>query len=344
MDTAVTAVIVSYAEPLATRATIDSLLSQTDAPEEVIVVDNHPDAPLAELLNTPPERVRLLPPGGNVGYVRACNRAAEAAAGAWVWFLNPDAAADPACLAALRAAGEPADVAIVGAQVLLPGWERVNAGDNPIHLTGLSWSGRFEEPREHGAPRDVAAVSGASLMVRRTAFEALGGFEPSYFMYQDDTDICWRARLAGWRVRFVPEAVVEHDYVFEKGLRKWYWLERNRWWTVLSNYEVRTLLLLAPLLLAAEAGIVALALRDGWWREKLRAWAALVRGAGALWRHRRRVQALRRVPDARLLEAMTARLETPLLASPLAARVGPLLDAYRTAVLAVLRATGRGAA
>ncbi|MDO8210009.1 glycosyltransferase family 2 protein [Conexibacter sp. CPCC 206217] len=343
MEPDVSAIIVSYADPAATRATIESLLAQQLAPLEVVVVDNHPDAPLAALLGELPAGVRLLEPVGNAGYVRACNRAAAQARGSWVWFLNPDATADPQCLRELCAAGEPDDVAVVGAQVLLPGWERVNAGDNPIHLTGLCWSGRFEEAREHGAPRDVAAVSGAALMVRRSAFETLGGFEPSYFMYQDDTDICWRARLAGWRVRFVPEAVVEHDYTFEKGSSKWYWLERNRWWTVLSNYELRTLLLLTPLLLAAEAGIVALSLRDGWWREKLRSWASLARGARALRRHRSSVQALRAVGDERLLQQMTARLDTPLFASPLARRVGPLLDAYRCGVLAALRGSRRGA-
>lgn len=340
MGDGVTAIVVSYAEPHATCATVESLLRQQPPPEEVVVVDNHPDAPLAGVIGTPPERVRLLPPEGNVGYVLACNRAAAAARGAWLWFLNPDAPAGDGCLGALLTAAEPDGVAIVGAQVLLPD-ERVNAGDNPIHLTGLCWSGRFGEPREHGPARDVAAVSGAALMVRRAAFESLGGFEPSYFMYQDDTDICWRARLAGWRVRFVPEAVVSHDYVFDKGLKKWFWLERNRWWTLLSNYQARTLLLLAPLLIATELGILALALRDGWWREKLRAWASLLRGARRLRRHRARVQALRRVGDAELLERMTARLETPLLHSPLVVRAGPALDAYRSLVLSALRRAGR---
>ncbi len=338
MEDAVTAVIVSYADPHAATATVASLLAQSRPPQEVIVVDNHPDAPLAAVLGEQPQQVRLLPPEGNVGYVLACNRAAAAASGDWIWFLNPDAEADRDCLAKLVEAAAPSDVAIVGAQVLLPDLERVNAGDNPIHLTGLSWSGRFEEPREHGPARDVAAVSGAALMVRRATFEAVGRFEPSYFMYQDDTDICWRVRLAGWRVRFVPEAVVAHDYEFDKGSAKWFWLERNRWWTVLANYQLVTLLLLAPLLLAAEAGIVALALRDGWWREKLRAWGALLRGAPTLLRHRRAVQALRRVPDARLLELMTARLDTPLMASPAATRLGPLLDGYGAAVRAALRA------
>ena len=72
------------------------------------------------------------------------------------------------------------------------------------------------------------------------------------FMYEDDVDLCWRVRLAGWTVMFCPDAVVWHEYEFDKGTMKWYWLERNRLWTVLSNYSAITLVLLAPLLLGTE--------------------------------------------------------------------------------------------
>ncbi|MBS1868521.1 MAG: glycosyltransferase family 2 protein [Actinobacteria bacterium] len=340
MTADVSAIVVSYADPIAAAATARTLLEQSAPPLELLVVDNG-----AELHGSDvawPEGVRVLAPEGNVGYVRACNRAAAEARGRWLLFLNPDAPADPDCLARLRAAAEEEpDVAVVGAQVLLPGGERVNAGENPVHLTGLCWSGRFEQPREQGPPRDVLAVSGAALMIRADVFAALGGFEPGYFMYHDDVDVCWRARLAGWRVRFVPEATVVHDYAFEKGTGKWFWLERNRAWTVLSNYGAGTLLLLAPLLLATELAVLALALRGGWAREKLRAWWALARGLPALLRWRRRVQALRRVSDAELVALMTARFDTPLLDAPAARRAGPLLDAYRAAVLSALRRAAR---
>lgn len=341
MTADVSAIVVSFEDPGAARATVRSLLEQREPPGEVIVVDNHPDATRAGVAAPWPDGVRVLAPEGNVGYVRACNRAAAAARGAWLLFLNPDAPADPECVGRLRAAAGEPDVAIVGAQVLLPGGDRVNAGENPVHLSGLCWSGRFGEPRESGPPRDVAAVSGAALMVRADVFAAIGGFEPGYFMYHDDVDVCWRARLAGWRVRFVPDATVVHDYSFEKGAGKWFWLERNRGWTVLSNYAGTTLVLMAPLLLATELAVLALALRGGWAREKVRAWGALLRGLPALLAWRRRVQAMRRVPDARLIEQMAARMETPLLDAAIVRRAGPLLDAYRVVVLSVLRRAGR---
>ena len=212
-----------------------------------------------------------------------------------------------------------------------------NAGDNPLHVSGISWSGRYLEPREDGPPRPVAVASGAALLVRRADFEALGRFQPAYFAYQDDVDLAWRARLAGRRVVFCPRATVRHDYEFAKGAYKWFLLERNRLWTVLSCYSAPALVLLAPLLVGAELAILAVSVRDGWWREKLRAYRALWRGRDELRRWRAGVQARRRAPDSELLAAMTGALDTPLMRAPVVEAVDPLTDAWRRLAVVVLR-------
>ncbi len=86
-------------------------------------------------------------------------------------------------------------------------------------------------------------------------------------------------RLAGWEVGFCPDAVVWHDYEFDKGAEKWYRLERNRLWSVLSNYSPFSLMLLAPLLLGTELAVAAIALRDGWVGDLVRAWGSTLRAA-----------------------------------------------------------------
>lgn len=317
MPATVTAVIVSYADPEATRHAVATIRDQVD---EVIVVDNHE----ASLFGDGADVLRL---GGNVGYTAACNAAAQRATGEWVLFLNPDAVAATDAVAQLVSAGAASDVGIVGAQILLPNGT-VNAGANPLHVAGLSWSGGYGEAREHGPSRDVASVSGAALMVRRFVFERLGGMCPVFFLYGDDADLCWRARLAGWRVVYCPKATVVHDYEFEGGSQKWFWLERNRLWSVLSNYSMRTLFILAPVLTVTELGTLLVALRGGWAREKMRAWRELwiSRAERRAWRAR--VQATRRVADRVLVDQCTARFETPLLSNPLLPLVNPLIAAY----------------
>ena len=321
----VRAVIVSYADPSATARAVASLRAQTLRPSEIVVVDNHPAGSLGDLSAT------ILRPGRNLGYPGGANLGAAGATTEWLLFLNPDAVAAPDAIETLLAVtGD--DVGSVGAQIVLPDG-RVNAGDNPLHLTGVSWAGRYGEPQESGPVREAAVVSGAAILVRTAAWRAVDGMEAEFFLYQDDVDLALRLRLAGWRVVFQPRALVEHEYEFDKGREKWFYLERNRAWTVLGVYRARTLLLLTPLLLATECTVLARAVGEGWWREKLRASWAVVRSARWIARRRRRVQATRAVPDTALLSLTTARFETPLAASRIASTSGPALESYRRFVL-----------
>ena len=299
--------IVAFADPAAAQAAVDSLLGQSHPPIEVLVVDNHPDALTASAMSAwgPDARVRLVGSPGNLGYTAACNVAAAQARGEWLFFLNPDATADPDCVRTLLEVAH-SRCGVAGAQVLLPD-SRTNAGDNPVHITGIAWSGRFGEPRENGLPREVGSVSGAALLARAEAFRQAGGMCERLFMYEDDVDLCWRVRLTGWTVMFCPDAVVWHEYEFDKGTMKWYWLERNRLWTVLSNYSAITLALLAPLLLGTELMVLAQAIRGRWTRRLLRAWGAAVLGLPDLIRWRRRVQRTRRVGDREIVELMCGR-------------------------------------
>jgi GT2 family glycosyltransferase len=315
----VTAVIVAYSgTPLESLlAAAASLRAQDMAPKQIICVDQTPDSRFGNALSTADPDVEVLLTGQNLGYVSASNLAASRATGDYLMFLNPDARADPDCLARLVEVAEAESrVAIVGAQIVFPDRSRVNAGDNPLHVSGISWAGRYGQAPELGPPREAMVVSGAAALVRRQAWEALGGFTEGFFMYYDDVDLAWRAWLGGWRVLFCPAALVEHDYTFTKGPMKWRCLERNRWWCVLAHYRAPTLLALAPLLLAVEAAIWRYAAREGWRSEKRAAWLALWRARRALLARRREIQAGRRIGDRAVLARMTPTVQTPLLDQP----------------------------
>lgn len=330
--------IVCYDEqPEELRAAVDGLLAQTRPPAEIVVVDNGPDGRLAKALDGYASTAKALPAGGNLGYPSAVNLAASHASGDYLFCLNPDARADADCVERMVAVAESDPrIAIVGAQILLEDGQTTNAGANPLHPTGISPSGGYGQPREHGDPREEIVVSGACCLIRRDAFTRLGGFVDSFFLYYDDADLGWRARIAGLRVVYCPEATVRHHYEFARRGRKWFYLERNRLFSVLANYETRTLLLLAPLLLAAELGLIAVATLQGWLGQKLRAYGSLAALGGKLRAHRRAVQASRRCRDGDLLAHFEDRFDSPLLPRGPAAFASLLSVGYMRFVRAAL--------
>jgi GT2 family glycosyltransferase len=309
------------------RGAVDSLRAQTRPPDEILLVDNKPGATLPDLSDVP--EVRVIAPDVNLGYPNAINFAMEHTDAQFVLCINPDARADEDCLAIMAGAAESDErVAMVGAQILFEDGHTTQAGANPLHPTGISPAGPFGKEREHGEPRDALMVTGACCLFRREAFLRLGGFNRSFFLYYDDADMGWRARIAGYRVVYCPEAAVRHAYEFSRRGRKMFYLERNRLISVVTNYELRTLVRLAPLLVATELGVLAWAAAQGWLGEKVEAYASIARLAPAVSAHRRRVQAMRRVSDAELAPEFEPHLESPFLPRVPAVVFGKLTDAY----------------
>jgi GT2 family glycosyltransferase len=262
---------------------------------------------------------RVLDHRRNVGFGAGCNLGARESDADVLVFLNPDTVAQPGAVAALARALEQPGVGVAQARLrLLDEPELLNSSGNVLHVSGFAWPGGYRERADSLTDRrDIPYASGAALAIRADLFRELGGFTEELFLYQEDLELCWRARLHGFRVVVVPDADVLHGYVLERpDRRKEYYLERNRLVFVLTAYSTRLLVLLAPVLLAVELGLCLVAIRQGWWREKLRGWSWLARNASWLGATRRRTQALRRITDREAGRFLTPRLDPRMLELP----------------------------
>lgn len=337
----VSAVVVTYREVELTLAAIASLKRQTAPVDQIVVVDNDPGRSAREPVLAAHPDVLVLH-ADNVGYAPACNLGAARATGDWLYFLNPDAEADADCVERLLAvvAAHP-DAAIVTPQVLFPDHATVNAGENEIHLTGLAWCGRYQEPAEDGPARPVFITTGAAMLVERAHYERLEGYCDDFFLYYEDPDICWRTWIVGRAVWYVPRAQVIHHYTWGSSREKWFFLERHRWISVLTNYRASTLAVLAPLLLATEAALLVVSGREGWRAEKLRAYRSVWARRRWIGARHRRLEAMRVRPDAEILPRFSPVVDSPQIESPVAPRVAPLLRAYFAVAVAAVRALGR---
>jgi GT2 family glycosyltransferase len=249
----------------------------------------------------------------NRGYGHGCNVGAGLARGTYLAFLNQDTVVRAGWAEALVLALQRDPLAgLATARILLlsdPG--RANACGNEMHCTGLTLCRSLGAAADAvGGDAEVGAVSGAAFAVSKSLFEALGGFDECFGMYMEDTDLSLRARLAGYGCLYVAGAVVYHDYQLRFGPLKTYYQERNRYLVLLKHLRWTTLAALLPVLLLGETvtwGYVLL-------REphrianKLRAYAWVAKHWIEIMEARRRVQAMRRVPDRELLSACTWRL------------------------------------
>ncbi len=232
----VSLVIVSYnvQEPL--RACLQSAAAaaaESGLQVETIVVDNASADGSAAMVEAEFGGVTLLRNAANEGYGAACNRGAGASSGETLVFLNADVELVGGALPELRSVlQDGAGVGLAGPAVLdAAGQLHRSARRFPSPhgwlLDGTlfeRWRGTrwllagYRPAMEPGRPARVDWVEGACLAVRREAFDAIGGFDPGYFMYCEELDICRRLYARGWSVAYAPAALVTHQGGASAGL------------------------------------------------------------------------------------------------------------------------------
>ena len=222
----VSIVIPVYNQAQFTEACLYAIAGNTGEPGggvpeyEVIVVDNGSDDWTTYLLHAMEGDIRVVSNDRNLGFARACNQGAAEARGEYVLFLNNDTVPHEGWLQPLvELADSAADIGVVGAKLLYPDTGKIqHAGlamvqGVPEHVhRGLE----PDDPRVD-AVRDLDMVTGACLMIRRTLFVQLGGFDTQYLNGVEDVDLCLRSRDAGYRVVYCPASVIDHHEAVSDG-------------------------------------------------------------------------------------------------------------------------------
>jgi GT2 family glycosyltransferase len=310
----ISVVTVAYGTGPSLGRLLDSLSGEAD---EVVIVDNGEGGEeIAEAEGR--EGVSVVSPGENLGFAAGSNIGAGEAGGDVLVFLNPDTVVAPGALDSLRRTLEDRSIGIAMARLrLLARPELLNSRGTDVHVSGIGWAAGYGEPADSvRAPLEIAAPSGAAMAMRADTFRELGGFAEELFMYLEDGELGWRAHLAGLRVVDDPEADVFHEYEFARNPRKNYFIERNRAFFCLTAFSPRLLALLAPVLVSTEVGMAAVALKEGWFKDKAAGWGWCIRNVRVIARRRRATQRLRTVRDRDLAGFLTPVFDPRMLPVP----------------------------
>jgi len=267
-------VIVNWNSREDLRACLASLAAQTLRELETIVVDNGSTDGSADMTAIEFPSARIVRLSANLGFAEGCNRGIAVAGAPWIAMLNNDTVADSAWAAALAdaAAAAPARCGMLQSLMLFR--------DRPgiVNSTGLELTrggagrDRWEEtprpPADDRAPQEIFCPTAGAAAYRRDMLDQIrldddGWFDRRHFMYFEDLDLGWRARLAGWTALYVPASIVFHTWHGSVGRHGASWLEviasTNRTRTLFKNASARFILGATPEL----AGDVVMVTRHG---------------------------------------------------------------------------------
>lgn len=282
-------------------ACLAAVAQQEDVSFETILVDNGSTDGTADYVRERFPWVHLVVLPENRGFAGGNNAGAQAARGRYLAFLNNDTAARPTWLRAMVGGlDERAGFALVTARIVYMHDPATidSAGDGV-----LRWGGAFKH--HHGAPAHVADVSrevfgvcGAACLMPKALFDELGGFDEDFFASHEDGDLSYRARLRGYRCRYVADAIVLHRGSATLGRTSTLSVfhgQRNLEWMYLKNTPASLLVRTFAGHVLYDLAAAAYFARAGHLGTFLRAKAAAAAGLRRLLRKRAEVQRTRRV-------------------------------------------------
>ncbi len=150
--------------------------------------------------------------------------------------------------------------------------QEVGSYGGELHYLGMGILSSDRSIMDDG--NEVSFVSGTSLLVKKEAYLKSGGLDRDYFLYSEDLDLCWRMQLCGYKCVVAEQSIIWHHYIFYRigdSRQKFYYLERNRLFTLWKNYSYKSLFLLFPAIILFDIGIIVHSMKNKYFFEKIKA-------------------------------------------------------------------------
>ena len=235
----VSVIIVTYNSRSFVEHCLDSVITCGYPSIEVIVVDNNSKDGTADFVGVKYPGVILVRNTTNMRFSNGINIGITKSHGRLIFLLNPDAWIERDCIQELvKTASKGTKIGVIGCKILSPNRFLESLGGT-IRVSGrthLIGNGK-PDSKIFTVPREVDWVSGAAMMITRNVIEQLGLLDPFYYFYYEETDFCWRAHKASFKVCCSPTAVAFHHGGRSSHDESWNrYLQESRVVFVLTNY------------------------------------------------------------------------------------------------------------
>jgi len=323
----------------------DSLHAQTYPVDQrrIYIVDNGTTAESAQYLkDNYPEAIILSRADGNYTAANNCGFNQAIADGCkYLVSVNMDTVAEKTWLQELVAALDNNPTAgVAQSKILL--WPRdeterekprVNSLGNVIHFLGFGFTSSYGEPDREvkGYPEIRGYASGCSFIIRAEAWQKIGGYDEEYYMYHDDLALSLKARLAGYKIILAPRSIIFHKYEFSRSTRMLYYMERNRYLTLLTFYPTYLFILVGLPAVIMDLGMLAYSIFNRWFLTELKVYSYFCRPGNyvKIQTARQKIKTLSVVPFSQLARDFSGKIEFQEIANPvLKYLVNPFFNLY----------------
>lgn len=276
--------------------------------------------------------------GNNIGIQHAIDHGAE-----YIVLLNQDTMVEPDFLTQLiEVAKNDSQIGIVQSLILYyKNKQEINSWGNELHYLGYGWCGGNHEVKseirpsiKYGAKSEIKEInyaSGAAVLYKTEVLKKIGLFDENYFSYHEDSDLCLRARLVGYKTVLAPNSIVYHDYEFptKKAGERYFWMEKNRLYLILKFYQFKTLILIWPINFIMSLGQFIYAIEKGYFWQFIKSRLWFVFNLKKLLKLRYQVQKFRQIGDKELMKNFSSEIKYQELDNFLLDKIGnPVMRIY----------------
>lgn len=293
-----------------------SMQDYEDFDYDILVVDNKSNDDSVGYLQGYYPSVNIIVNEKNTGYVGANNvgyKYAKENNFDYIYLLNQDTIVTANFLQPLYNFAKANKFGSLQSKLRLwPEKDKLNTLGNAIHFLGFGY-GTYSgiEDKNDQKIKEINYASGAAVFLSMEVLEKLGGlFDETMFMYLEDLDLGWSMNLLGYQNYLIPDSVVYHKYEFSRSIRQLYWFERNRWWVMLKNYKIATLILLLPALILMELGQIFYALINKNLLARLKIYLRIfyIKDWVILIKKRKEIQSKRLISDKEIINNFSGRI------------------------------------
>jgi len=210
---------------------------------------------------------------------------------------------------------------------------RINSTGNIQHFLGFGFTCGYDEPDREmdGYPAITGYVSGCSFMVKREVVDIIQGYDEEYYMYHDDVDFSWKAKLAGYKFVLAPKSIMYHKYEFARSILMLYYMERNRYLAMFHFYKIPTLIIISPAILAMEGGMFFYSIVNGWFKTKLKVYGYFLKPSSwsKIRQKRKKINQIRKLKDRDIVNDFYGKVLFQEIDNPVLKHIAnPIFDAY----------------